>query len=65
MTIDHRERVTLLSIANKIERQADCLDKYAEDHGHEAKPVPSVFHLQSSHFRDYAREIREMIGVTA
>lgn len=52
----------ILAIIDKIERQADCLDGYAEQHGFEAKPVPSVFHLQSSHFRTYAAELREAVS---
>lgn len=45
-------------IADRIDHQADCLDAYAEAHGFEAKPVPSVFHLQAVHFRDLAKELR-------
>lgn len=51
-------RQALERIADKIERQATCLEGYAEQAGHEAKPVPSVFHFQAMHFRDYAAEIR-------
>lgn len=61
MTTDQRERQTILQIANKIEHQAECLEGYAENHGFEAKPVPSVFHLQASHFRQYAHEIQEVL----
>lgn len=49
----------LLSIVAKIERQADCLEGYAEQSGFEAKPIPSAFHWQATHFRDYAKELRD------
>jgi hypothetical protein len=62
MTIEEREKRTILTIADKIEHQAECLEGYAGSHGFEAKPVPSVFHLQASHFRTYADEIREVLG---
>jgi hypothetical protein len=48
-------------IARKILTQADCLQRYAEQAGHEATPVPSVFHFQASHFRDYARELLALV----
>lgn len=65
MTIEEREKRTILEIANKIERQAECLEGYAKDHGFEATPVPSVFHSQAVHFRTYANELREVLGVAA
>lgn len=49
-------------IADKIERQAECLEGYAEQSGHHAKPVPSVFHSQATHFRDYANELRAALA---
>ena len=42
----------------KIDQQADCLDHYAEMSGFKKEPLPSVFHLQSSHFRDIANDLR-------
>jgi hypothetical protein len=54
-------RRIMTETADKIERQATCLEGYAENHGFEAKPVPSVFHLQASHFRTYAEELREAL----
>jgi hypothetical protein len=62
MTVEEREKRTILAIANKIEHQAECLEGYAKDAGFEEKPVPSVFHLQASHFRTYANELREVVG---
>ncbi len=50
-------RRQVAEIASKIERQAECLEGYAEQSGHHAKPVPSVFHSQASHFRTYAGEL--------
>jgi hypothetical protein len=47
----------LRDIADRIKRQADCLDRYAEQSGFKAEPVPSVFHFQASHFRDLAKEL--------
>jgi hypothetical protein len=47
-------------IADKITRQAECLEGYAEKAGHGARPVPSVFHSQAMHFRDLADELRAM-----
>jgi len=47
----------IAGIADRLLRQADCLDRYAEQSGFPEKPVPSVFHLQSSHFRDLAKEL--------
>lgn len=61
MTVAERERRTLLTIADKIEHQADCLEGYAKDNGFEATPVPSVFHIQAAHFRQYATELREVL----
>lgn len=49
-------------IIEKIERQAECLEGYAVQAGHEAKPVPSVFHSQASHFRTYAGELRALLA---
>jgi len=63
MTSEDREKRTILTIADKIERQAECLEGYAKQAGFEEKPVPSVFHLQAGHFRTYADEIREVLGV--
>lgn len=54
-------RVTAV-IADKIECQATCLEGYAKDHGFEAEPIPSVFHLQAAHFRTYANELREAMA---
>jgi hypothetical protein len=54
-------RRIIAATADKIERQAECLEGYAESSGFEAKPVPSVFHLQASHFRTYAEELREAL----
>lgn len=65
MPIDARERATLMAIANRIEHQAECLEGYAVSHGFEAKPVPSVFHSQATHFRDLARELQEVIAAGA
>lgn len=62
MTLSQKERATLMAIANKIQRQAECLEGFAEQAGFEAKPVPSVFHSQAMHFRDYAKELQEVIG---
>lgn len=47
----------LADIADRIRRQAVCLEGYAVQAGHAAKPVPSVFHLQASHFADLADEL--------
>lgn len=47
----------LADIAQRILRQADCLDHYAEQSGFNCEPLPSVFHLQSRHFRDLAKEL--------
>lgn len=52
----------VLEIADEIERQADCLEGYAEKSGHTAKPVPSVFHLQAAHFRAMASEIHDTLS---
>lgn len=57
------EQAALLAIANNIEHQADCLEGYAKTHGFEAKPVPSVFHSQATHFRDQAEKLRELAGI--
>lgn len=54
-----------LEIANEVERQADCLEGYAEHAGHPAKPVPSVFHLQAGHFRAMASELQEIFSPKA
>ena len=51
------EQGEIAGIADRLLRQADCLDRYAEQSGFPEKPVPSVFHLQSSHFRDLAKEL--------
>lgn len=51
----------LQELADKIERQAESLEHYAEQDGFAAKPVPSVFHLQAGHFRDYAEELRQCL----
>ena len=48
----------VVEAADKIDQQADCLDHYAEMSGFKKGPLPSVFHLQSSHFRDIAKELR-------
>jgi hypothetical protein len=53
-----REAQALADIARRIEIQADCLDHYAVQSGHPVGPLPSVFHLQSGHFRELARELR-------
>jgi hypothetical protein len=53
------DTLKLLAIADRIKRQADCLDGFAEQSGYHERPVPSVFHLQSSHFRDLAIELAE------
>jgi hypothetical protein len=52
--------VSITDIADRIDQQADCLEAYARDHGFTDKPVPSVFHLQASHFRDLAKELRDV-----
>jgi hypothetical protein len=49
-------------IADRITRQAECLEGYAEKAGHAAKPVPSVFHSQAMHFRDLADELRAALN---
>jgi hypothetical protein len=56
------ERAAILVIANSIEHQADCLVGYAKSLGFVAKPVPSVFHSQATHFKDQANTLRELIG---
>jgi hypothetical protein len=48
-------------IIDKIDVQAECLEHYAEQSGYSAKPVPSVFHFQATHFRDIAKELRDAI----
>ena len=53
----------LHSIANLIVRQAACLEAYAEQSGHPAKPIPSVFHSQATHFRDLADALRDTLQV--
>lgn len=53
---------TIRRLAQKLNAQATCLEGYAESHGFESKPVPSVFHSQASHFRDIAREMLEHLG---
>lgn len=52
----------ILSLCDLIDQQAKCLEGYAESHGFEAKPVPSVFHFQAGHFRDLARDIRREVN---
>lgn len=49
-------RVT--DIADRINRQAECLDGYAVSEGYE---MPSVFHSQAMHFRDLADELRQAL----
>jgi hypothetical protein len=55
LTTSPRQTEGLVAIADKIERQAECLKTYAEGAGFE---VRSVFHSQAIHFRDYANELR-------
>jgi chemotaxis regulatin CheY-phosphate phosphatase CheZ len=59
----HLEEVVRLQraleiIASNNERQAECLEHYAEMAGFKAGPLPSVFHLQAMHFRDFATDAR-------
>ena len=50
-------------IIDKIDKQADCLEKYAEQDGHSGKAPASVYHWQATHFRDIADEIRRALGI--
>ena len=58
----HKKVERLASIADRIDRQAECLEKYAERRGFEAKPIPSEFHWEATHFRDLASELRKLTG---
>jgi hypothetical protein len=57
----HRLRTQLTTFVGKVLNQSECLEKYAEMAGFEARPVPSVFHFQASHFRDFANEAASAI----
>mgnify|MGYP007100222096 CR=1 FL=1 len=53
-----------LDISNRIKQQANCLEQYAEQNGFLEKPIPSVFHIQASHFRDLGNELATLSSKT-
>lgn len=59
-----RLRDIIASLCQRVEVQADCLIRYAEQNGEKAKPLPSVYHIQASHFCDFAREARAALNPT-
>jgi len=48
-------------IIERMRKQADVLEEYAEQEGYSGRAPASVFHWQATHFRDLIEELEEEI----